>query len=74
MASITNQSIPQTTQNPKEDFGHSAAELLVLAYEIGEVAGGSVDWEDLNRAYRAALAELGQSRVDQLKTLAEAMQ
>lgn len=49
---------------------HSAAELVVLAYAKGE-SSGSVEWEDLNGAYRRALEELGDKRVEELTELAD---
>ncbi|ULQ48376.1 hypothetical protein JN531_017230 (plasmid) [Flagellatimonas centrodinii] len=53
----------------QEYFTHTAAELLVLAYARAE-RSGSVDWEDLNVAHRAALSELGGKRSSQLVELA----
>ena len=47
----------------------AGAELLVLAYARAE-RSGSVSWEDLNEAYRAALCELGGQRTSQLVELA----
>ena len=38
-----------------------ACELLVRAYVKGQGAGGSIDWSDLDEAYQAALAALGQT-------------
>lgn len=38
-----------------------ASRLLVEAYRRGEAHGGSIDWEDLDQAYQAALQAAGAS-------------
>lgn len=60
---------PAAPRQAPAHFTHSAAELLVLAYARAE-RSGSVSWEDLNEAYRAALCELGGQRTSQLVELA----
>ena len=43
---------------------YRACELLVEACERGEANSGSVDWEDVNDAYAAALKALGREEGD----------
>jgi hypothetical protein len=39
----------------RRDAAFQAAHLLVEAYRRGEACGGSIDWDDLDQAYQAAL-------------------
>lgn len=48
----------------------SAAERLVLAYARGMANGGTVDWDELDQAWRMALVELTAERIRELELLA----
>lgn len=43
-----------------------ACEALVVAYEEGERAGGSVKWEDVDDAYQLARGAVGPAREAEL--------
>lgn len=39
----------------RQDAAFQAVHLLIEAYHLGEERGGSIDWNDLDQAYRVAL-------------------
>ncbi len=43
----------------RRDVAFQVVRLLIEAYRRGEERGGSIDWEDLDRAYQAALQASG---------------
>lgn len=44
---------------PADQVKSSAAGLLVIAFAMGQHAGGKVDWDDVSAALEAAKRELG---------------
>ncbi len=47
------------TVQQQELAARKAAQLLVEAYRRGEESGGTIEWEDLDQAYEAALEAVG---------------
>lgn len=52
----------------------TAAALLVRAYEAGKLAGGSVEWSDVDDAHEAARRALGRVQVAAIRQRARDFQ